>query len=136
MKKVITASDITIFGTDYSGVCKNIAVECEVDEHVVTDYESEGWEEKIGGIKRFSLMFEVDHDEDLSGLDEDLWDNFGGVSAFTVENNGGAATSASNPKWTGSCLINKYRWGAPVGSPNTQSFTFPGSGGALTRAEA
>ncbi len=132
-KRVITATDITIFGTDYSGVCKNIGIECTVDEHVVTDYESGGWEEKIAGIKRFSLTFDVDHDEDLSGLDEDLWTNFGEVAAFDVQVDGDNVISASNPNYSGSVVINAWRWGAPVGSPNTQSFTFPGSGGPLVR---
>lgn len=133
-KKVITASDIVIFGTDYSSVCKNVAIEATVDEHVVTDYESAGWEEKIAGIKRFSLTFDVDHDEDLGGLDEDIWDNFGSVVAFTVSPDGGLAISQANPDLVGNVLVNAWRWGAPVGSPNSQSFTFPGTG-ALTRDE-
>lgn len=135
-KKVITATDLTIFAVDYSSVTREVSLDCEVDEHVTTDYESGGWEEKIGGIKRYTLNFTVDHDEDLSGLDEDLWDNFGSTTAFQVEVDGGSATSASNPKFTGTVLVNKYRWGAPVGSPNSQNFSFPGAGGPLVRAEA
>ena len=90
------------------------------------------WKEALAGVKSFQLQVEFTNDYAGSSVDDTLWGLFGTVPTFEVRPDAGAV-SATNPKFTGSVLINQHAVGGSHGELNMLSVTYPGSG-TLTRA--
>ncbi|MEV6546429.1 phage tail tube protein [Streptomyces sp. NPDC051665] len=130
---VLLAEYLSINSNVLNAFTKKAELSIEVEEKDVTNYASLGWKEVIGGLKSGELGCEFLQDFAASQLDALMWPLLGTVVPFEVRPDQGAA-SVSNPKWTGSILINGWNpITGSVGDEATVSMGFPTSG-AVTRA--
>lgn len=134
-KMVLTGAFLSLNATSLHtlGGLKTAELVVEVEDKDVTNYNSAGWKEHLGGLKSGTLACEFFQDYAASALDSIMWPLLGTVVAFELRTTT-AAVGVSNPKWTGSALINK--WVAiegSVGDEATASVDFPTSG-AVVRA--
>jgi len=134
-KMVLLAEYLSINSNVLNAFTKKAELTVEVEEKDVTNYASLGWKEVIGGLKSAELGCEFLQDFAASQLDAIMWPLLGTVVPFEVRPDQGAA-STSNPKWTGSILINGWNpITGSVGDEATVSMGFPTSG-AVVRATA
>lgn len=134
-KMVLLAEYISINSNVLNEYTKKAELTVEVEEKDVTNYASLGWKEVIGGLKSGELSCEFLQDFAATELDSIMWPLLGTVVPFEVRADQ-AAVGASNPKWTGSILINGWNpLTGSVGDEATVSLGFPTSG-AVTRATA
>jgi hypothetical protein len=130
----LTSQFTSINGVDESGNIKSSTLTIDVNPLDTTDFASAGWVENIGGLKSGTLAIEFQDDIVAAAIDSKLWALLGTVTTFEVRLTS-AVVGASNPKWTGSILINGHSVGGTVGDLAMKSLTFPTSG-AVTRAVA
>lgn len=123
----LNASDITAF-------TKSVTLSVDAAQLDTTDFASGGWVEMIGGLKSGQLQIEFMDDLADSSIDDDIWQIFGTVVAFTVKGTS-AATGVNNPIYSGNVLITNTSLGGSVGSLAGKTLTFPTSG-AVSRAES
>ena len=134
-KMVLLAEYLSINSNVLNTFTKKAELTVEVEEKDVTNYASLGWKEVIGGLKSAELGCEFLQDFAASQLDAIMWPLLGTVVPFEVRADQGAA-STSNPKYTGSILINGWNpITGSVGDEATVSMGFPTSG-AVARATA
>ncbi len=127
-KMVLTASYLAINAVDISSYCSKIEITVNVEKKDVTTYASVGWKELLGGLKSGQLSFEAFNDFAAGALDSQLWALLGVVTTFEVRPSN-AAVSATNPKWTGSVLVDKVQpISGKVGDVNGSSYAFDTSG--------
>jgi hypothetical protein len=132
-KMVLLAEYLSVNANVLNTFTKKAELTVEVEEKDVTNYASLGWKEVIGGLKSGELGCEFLQDFAASQLDAIMWPLLGTVVPFEVRADQGAA-STSNPKYTGSILINGWNpLTGSVGDEATVSMGFPTSG-AVTRA--
>lgn len=130
---VITNPVVTINGVDLSDHIDSVELNAEVVDVKTTNFGSSGNETRTAGLKSGSVTINVQQDYAASKTDATLWAAFGTTTTITVKATS-AATSATNPQYSGSFLVNQYKPVAgKVGDLATLSVTFPLSG-ALTRA--
>lgn len=132
---VLTSTFLGLNGVDRSSWTSKVELAVEVEEKDVTVFTSAGWKEVLGGLKSGNIAITFKNDVADSQLDDTMWALLGTIVAFEVRATS-AVVGTSNPKYTGSVLING--WTPISGSPgdvNELSLTFPTSG-AVTRAEA
>ncbi|MFJ4785511.1 hypothetical protein [Streptomyces sp. NPDC088794] len=130
---VLLAEYLSINSNVLNAFTKKAELTTEVEEKDITNYASLGWKEVIGGLKSAELGCEFLQDFAASQLDAIMWPLLGLVVPFEVRADQ-AAASASNPKWTGSILINGWNpITGSVGDEATVSMGFPTSG-AVVRA--
>jgi hypothetical protein len=132
---VLLAEYLSINANVLNAFTKKAELTVEVEEKDVTNYASLGWKEVIGGIKSGELGCEFLQDFAAAQLDAIMWPLLGTVVPFEARADQGVA-STSNPKYTGSILINGWNpITGSVGDEATVSMSFPTSG-AVTRATA
>jgi hypothetical protein len=125
---VLTTSYLALNSVDRSTWTSKVELAVEVEEKDVTTFASAGWKAVTGGLKSAGLSITFKNDVADDSLDETMWALLGTTTAFEVRATS-AAVGTSNPKYTGSVLINK--WVPVSGSPgdvNEASFTYPTSG--------
>lgn len=128
----LTSEYTALNGADRSADIKSSVLTINVAEQDVTDFASAGWVEVIGGLKSGTLAIEFQDDVASSAVDSVLWALIGTVVTFEVRATS-SSVSSSNPKYTGSVLINSHNIGGAVGEVAKKSVTYPTSG-AVTRA--
>jgi hypothetical protein len=132
---VLTAEYLSINANVLNEYTRKCELTVEVEEKDVTNYASAGWKEVLGGIKSAGLAVEFLQDFAATKLDAIMWPLLGTVVPFEVRADQ-AAVGTSNPKYTGSILINGWSpLTGSVGDEATVSQDFPASG-AVTRATA
>jgi hypothetical protein len=92
------------------------------------------WKSFLGGLKSGTLDIEWNDDVASSSVDATLWPLFGTVVTFETRLDAGSV-STSNPKFTGSVLINQHGIGGSVGDLASKKTTYPTTG-AIARATA
>ena len=94
----------------------------------------DSWTDNIGGLKSGTLSVTFNDDLAAGGPDVTLWALAiaGAPVAFEVRLDAGTV-SATNPKYTGSVLINQFMIGGNVGDLAAKTFSFPTSS-VVTRA--
>jgi hypothetical protein len=130
----LTTEYTSINAVDESSNIKSSTLVVDVAQLDTTDFASAGWVEYIGGLKSGTLSIEFQDDVAAAAIDSKLWALLGTVVAFEVRLTS-AVVGTSNPKWTGSVLINSHSAGGAVGDLAMKSLSFPTSG-AVTRATA
>jgi hypothetical protein len=124
---------VALNGTDRSSSIKSVTLTVDVAELDTTDFADSGWTVPIAGRKSGSLALTFNQDVAASAIDSVMWPLLGTVVTFEVRATN-ASVGASNPKYTGSVLINSW---APLSGAVSDlaevSVTFPLSG-AVTRA--
>ncbi|MFG2699530.1 hypothetical protein [Streptomyces sp. NPDC048386] len=132
---VLLAEYVSINGTDLSDYCRKAELTTKVEEKDVTTYGSAGWKELRGGLKSGELALEFLQDVSASALDSIMWPLLGTVVTFEVRTDQ-AVVGTSNPKYTGSVLINGWNpIQGSVGDEAKTSVSYPTSG-AVSRATA
>src|SRR3954468_2926254 len=101
---VLTAAYVSLGGNLLHDHAKKIELTAEVEEKDVTTYTSLGWKEVLGGLKSGELSCEWLNDFAAGQLDSIMWPLLGTVVPFAVRADQGAV-SASNPEYSGKCLI-------------------------------
>lgn len=130
----LTAMYVDLNGTARDEYIKSAVLTVDVASLDTTDFDSAGWVEVIGGLKSGSLAITFDDDVAASAIDSVLWPLLGTVVTYEVRATN-AAVGTSNPKFTGSVLINSHTLGGSVGDLAGKTVTYPTSG-AVTRATA
>lgn len=92
----------------------------------------DAWTDNLGGMKSGTLSIELLDDYAASSIDSILWPLLGTVVTFEVRPDG-AAVGTSNPKYTGSVLINHHSVGGSIGELPMKSLSLPTTG-VVTRA--
>lgn len=134
-KMVLLAQYLALNGTDVSTHTRKAELSMEVEDKDVTTYGSLGWKVVLGGLKSGELGIEFLQDVAAASIDSIMWPLFGTVVTFEVRADQ-AAVGASNPKYTGSCLIKQWNpIEGGVGDEASVSVTYPTSG-AVVRATA
>jgi hypothetical protein len=127
-KMVLLAEFVSINGTDLSSYCKKAELTTKVEEKEVTTYGSLGWKELLGGLKSGELALDFFQDVAASALDSIMWPLLGTVVPFEVRLSN-AVVGTSNPKWTGSILINGWNpIQGSVGDEASVGVSYPTSG--------
>lgn len=132
-KFVLTGEYVALNATALHSYIRKAELSVEVEDADVTNFGSGGWTEVIGGLKSGELSIEFLQDVAASALDSIMWPLLGTVVTFEVRATQ-SAVGTSNPKYTGSVLINGWNpIEGGVGDEATVSVSFPTSG-AVTRA--
>ncbi|OPC81810.1 hypothetical protein B4N89_13470 [Embleya scabrispora] len=134
-KMVLLAAYVSINANDLSSYATKAEVSVEVEDKDVTTYASLGWKEVLGGLKSGEVALEFKQDFAATKLDSIMWPLLGQVVPFEVRADQ-AAVGTSNPKYTGSLLINGWNpLEGGVGDDASVKVSYPTSG-AVTRATA
>lgn len=132
---VLTAQYVALNGTNVSSYTRKGELTMEVEDKDMTTYGSLGWKVVLGGLKSGELGIEFLQDVAAGAIDSIMWPLFATVVIFEIRADQ-AAVGASNPKYTGSCLIKQWNpIEGGVGDEASVSVTYPTSG-AVTRAIA
>ena len=129
---VITNPVITVAGTDISDHVTSVSIDVSAADIDTTIMASGGNHARTGGLKDGSITIDVQNDFAAGSIDSLFFSNLGSLVAVTVKATS-SATSATNPQYSGSFLVNQYKLGGKVGDLSVTSVTWPRSG-ALTRA--
>ncbi len=134
-KMVLTAAFLSLNAVDLSDRTRKVELKVEVEDKDVTTYASGGWTELLGGLKSGELSIEFLQDVAATEIDSIMWPLLGTVVDFEVRLDN-AAVGVSNPKYTGSVLINAWNpIEGSVGDEASVGVDYPTSG-AVTRATA
>lgn len=132
---MLSSTYVGLNGSDYSAHAKACTLTVEVADLDTTDFASSGWKEVIGGLKSGTLDITWNQDVAAAAIDSVIWPLLGTVVTFEVRATS-AAVGASNPKYTGSVLINGWTpLDGNVGDLAETDSSFPVTG-TVTRAIA
>tara|TARA_R100001463_G_C3503920_1_gene219373 strand:- start:690 stop:1097 length:408 start_codon:yes stop_codon:yes gene_type:complete len=131
-KFVLNDASVTINSVDLSDHISSVTLDITADEVISTSM-GDDFNTRLGGLKDGSLALEFQNDFAASEVDATLWPLLGTVVTFEVKPTS-SAVSATNPKYSGSVLVNNVQPLANgVGELATMSVTFPTSG-TISRA--
>jgi hypothetical protein len=134
-KYVVTGTSVTLNSTDISSACASATLELTAAEVDVTDFGSGGFTKVIGGLKSGTVSLDFHSDYGVGGISNLLNPLIGSIATVTLRPNG-TVTSASNPLWTATVLVNSVSpISGAVGDLATFSVSYPTSG-AVTSATA
>ena len=130
---VLVDGVFTLNSVNLTDHVKSVTLEIEGTE-IDTSSITSDWDEGVLGRKSFSLSVEAMDDFAASSTDATVWGAFntGTAIPFTFKATS-AATSATNPQWSGSVLPSKSPVGGGAGDLLTKSLSLKGTG-AITRA--
>lgn len=132
-KLVLLAAFVSLNANNLSEFTRKAELSVEVEDKDVTTYTSLGWKELLGGLKSGELGLEFLQDVAATKLDSIMWPLLGTVVPFEVRLDN-AVVGPSNPKYTGSVLINGWNpIEGSVGDEASVSVGYPTSG-AVVRA--
>lgn len=121
--------------TDRSASISAVTLQVDVAELDSTDFADSGWTVPIAGRKSGSLQLTFNQDVAASAIDSVMWPLLGTTIFFEVRASN-SSVGSSNPKFTGSALVNSWTpVSGSVGDLAQVSVTLPLSG-AVTRATA
>ena len=130
----LTAEYVALNGTAYDEYMKSAVLSVDVASLDTTDFDSAGWTETIGGLKSANLAITFNDDVAAAAIDAVLWPLLGTVVTFELRGTN-SAVGTSNPKWTGSVMINGHMIGGGVGDLASKTVSYPVTG-TVTRATA
>lgn len=131
----ITTHQLTFNAVDLTDHVKSVTLSMEAAQLDSTAM-GDTWVEQTGGLKSGTLAITFNDDYAASSVDTTLWSAFntGTVVTFSTKPTS-AATSATNPSYSGSVLPSQHSIGGGVGELAAKTVSFPLSG-AVTRATA
>jgi hypothetical protein len=108
MKKILKDCYIVVNGTNFSDHINQVAVNLSKDDVETTSF-SGGGRERMQGLKDDSFELTFQQDFDAASVDAVLYPLYDLGTEFTVEvRPSNAAVSATNPKYTGTCILMEY----------------------------
>lgn len=134
-KFVVQNPVIVLNGGTVSTSAASATISFEADDVETTNFGSNGWRERIGGLKGGSFDVEWHNDLAAGAIDSVIWDLFGGTAAVVVRPGGTATIGSSNPEYRFSTLVNAWSFEGAVGDLATSSTSWPITG-TITRATA
>jgi hypothetical protein len=134
-KYVVTATNVTLNGSNISDSVAQATLELTAADVDVTDFGSNGFTEVVGGLKSGTVSLDFHQDYAAGAIASLLNPLLGSIATVTLKPNG-SVTSATNPVWTATVLVNSISpiTGA-VGDLATFSVSYPTSG-SVTSATA
>jgi hypothetical protein len=127
-KYVVTGTSVTLNSTDISSACASATLEITSADVDVTDFGSAGWTKVIGGLKSGTVSLDFHSDYGVGGISTLLNPLIGSIATVTLRPNG-TVTSATNPLWTATVLVNSVSpISGAVGDLATFSVSYPTSG--------
>ena len=134
-KYVVTATNVTLNGTAISDSVASATLELTAADVDVTDFGSGGYTEVVGGLKSGTVSLDFHQDYGVGAISNLLNPLLGSIATVTMKPNG-SVTSASNPMWTATVLVNSITpVSGAVGDLATFSVSYPTSG-SVTSATA
>lgn len=129
---VLTDCSLLCGATNLSAWVRSITIQYNADA-VENTAMGDTTHTRIGGLKDWSVSVEFNQDYAASAVDQTLFSLVGSVFTFEAKPTS-AAPSATNPKFTGSALLESYQpINGSVGDLNTASVNLVAAG-TLTRA--
>lgn len=129
----ISTPTISINTVDLSDHLKDVSLTYEADE-IETTASGDTSKEFIAGLKSWKIDATLQQDHAAGETDATLFDLVGAAAFAVTLKATSAATSATNPKFSGNCILTSYPpISGAVGDLSTTKITLRGSG-ALTRA--
>jgi hypothetical protein len=127
-KYVVTATNVTLNGTNISDSVAQASLEITAADVDVTDFGSGGFTEVVGGLKSGTVSLDFHQDYAAGAIASLLNPLLGSIATVTLKPNG-TATSATNPVWTTTVLVNSITpISGAVGDLATFSVSYPTSG--------
>lgn len=124
---------VTVNAVDLSDHVTSVTLDTGADDIDTTAMSSSGYKSRVGGLKEWSVQVNFQQDFAASKVDATIFPLLGTVTAVTIKAVN-AATSTTNPLYSGNVLVTEYQPVANgVGELATTSVTWPGTA-ALTRA--
>jgi hypothetical protein len=131
-KYVVTATNVTLNGTNISSAVASATLELTAAEVDVTDFGSGGFTEVIGGLKSGTVSLDFHNDYGVGAISTLLNPLLGSLATVTLNPNG-TVTSSTNPLFTTLVLVNSVSpVSGAVGDLATFSVSFPTSGSVTT----
>jgi hypothetical protein len=131
-KYVVTATNVTLNGTNISSAVASATLELTAADVDVTDFGSGGFTEVIGGLKSGTVSLDFHNDYGVGAINTLLNPLLGSLATVTLNPNG-TVTSSSNPLFTTLVLVNSVSpVSGAVGDLATFSVSFPTSGSVTT----
>ena len=129
---VFTDASVTINSVDLSDHVRSVTLDISAEEQDDTAMGAT-FRSRKGGLKDGSISLEFNSDFAASEIDATIFPILGTSVAFDIRATS-SAVSATNPKYTGSCLVTQHvPVGNAVGDLATTSVTWPTTG-TITRA--
>lgn len=129
----IATPQITINSVDLTDHLKDVSLTYEADE-LETTASGDTSKEFIPGLKSWKIDGTFNQDYAASNVDATLFPLVGAAPFPIILKPTSAATSATNPKFTGNCILTSYPpMSGAVGEVALAKFSLRGTG-ALTRA--
>jgi len=134
-KYVVTATNVTLNGSNISDSVAQASLELTAADVDVTDFGSGGFTEVVGGLKSGTVSLDFHQDYAAGAIASLLNPLLGSIATVTLKPNG-TVTSATNPVWTATVLVNSITpISGAVGDLATFSVSYPTSG-SVTSATA
>lgn len=136
-KIVVTDAFVSLDGTDVSEWVASLTFEVNVDTQDTTTMGTNGWRDRLGGLKDFSVSIDALTDFAASQFDSVIWPlAIARDPVALIIRPTSAAVGTSNPQFAGNVIVTQYTpLSGGVGSVAGGSFTLEGAG-AMTRTTA
>ena len=126
-KFAATDYKITINGTDFSTNLNSVELAQEADDLETTAF-GQSWRSRIGGLNNASITLNFMQDFAAGSVDATLNPLLGSIATVIIQSASGTV-SATQPKYTATCLVTAYSpFASSVGDIATLSVTWPVSG--------
>jgi predicted secreted protein len=131
-KIVLKNATVSLNGNAFKA--KSVAINLDIADQDVSDFESGGWKESLPGLKGFSVDIDMPNDFADNQVDELVWAIISGDApvAFAAKMTN-ASVGPSNPEWRGNVILTGYKIGGAYGDVASAPLKLKGTG-ALTRA--
>jgi hypothetical protein len=136
-KLVLRDCYVVVNGTVFSDHVSSCEVNMSKDEVETTNFSGSG-RERVHGLQDNSFTVTFQQDFDANSVDSVLFPLWNNENEFVVEiRPRSSSVSASNPKYTGTCILLEYQpLAGDVGDLSETEVTFNVQRGTFTRATA
>jgi hypothetical protein len=135
-KFVVQNPVIVLNGGTVSSAAAQVTISLEADDVETTNFGSDGWRERIGGLKAGTFDVEWHQDVAAGAIDSVIFPLLGGTVTVAVRPGGTAAIGTSNPQYSFAALCTAWSpIDSAVGDLATVSTSWPITG-AVTRGTA
>lgn len=126
-KFAATDYKITVAGVDFSTNLNSVELSQEADDLETTAF-GQSWRSRIGGLNNASITLNFMQDFAAGSVDATLNPLLGSIATVVIQSASGTV-SATQPKYTATCLVTAYSpFASSVGDIATLSVTWPVSG--------
>jgi hypothetical protein len=126
-KFAATDYKITVAGVDFSTNLNSVELSQEADDLETTAF-GQSWRSRIGGLNNASITLNFMQDFAAGSVDATLNPLLGAIATVVIQSASGTV-SATQPKYTATCLVTAYSpFASSVGDIATLSVTWPVSG--------